>query len=104
MSSPTQRSLKRLRDEGWTVWVVEYWNGFTRRRVDLFNAFDLLAVRGEETMAIQTTSASNVSARVKKIEANEYVPVLRKAGWGLMCHGWDKGPNGRWRCREVDVS
>lgn len=104
MSSPTQRSLQFLRDAGYQAWVVEYYNAFSRKRVDLFGCFDILAVGHGKTLAVQTTSASNVSARVKKIGDSEYVDKLREAGWELMVHGWDKGPNGRWRVREVDVS
>lgn len=104
MISPTQRSLKYLREQGWRVAVVEYWHAFARKRMDLFHAFDLLCVRGEETLAVQVTSASNVSARVNKIAENEAVPDLRKAGWSLFVHGWRKGKDGKWIVREVDVS
>ena len=35
-TSPTQRTLKYLRDKGYTAQVVEHWNAFAKRRIDLF--------------------------------------------------------------------
>lgn len=102
--SPTQRSLKHLRDEGWTAQVVEKWVPQARRRVDLFGFIDVLAVRGSETLAVQTTSGSNVSARVAKIADHENVGAVREAGWGIHVHGWRKNSKGRWVLRVVDIS
>jgi hypothetical protein len=39
-TSPTQLSLKKLREEGYTVAVVEHWNSFARIRQDLFGFID----------------------------------------------------------------
>ena len=102
--TPTQRSLAHLRAAGWQVAIVEHWNPFARIRQDLFGVLDLLAVRDGVTLGVQTTSGSNVSARVRKIAESETVPALRKAGWLLHVHGWRKGANGRWALREVDCS
>lgn len=101
--SPTQLTLKLLRDEGYTVAVVEHWNAFTRRRNDLFGFIDILGLRDGETIAVQATSYSNVSARVNKIAEHENVGVVRKAGWRIAVHGWRKVKN-RWTCRVVDCS
>lgn len=104
--TPTERTLRKLRADGWLVAVVEKWNPAVKRRVDLFGVVDVLALRGEETLAVQATSdnGGNVSARVKKIADHESTPAIRAAGWGFVVHGWKKGKNGRWQCREVDVS
>jgi hypothetical protein len=102
--TPTQRSLAHLRAAGWQVAIVEHWNPFARIRQDLFGVLDLLAVRDGVTLGVQTTSGSNVSARVRKIAESETVPALREAGWLLHVHGWRKGANGRWALREVDCS
>lgn len=108
--SPTQNSLKALRAAGYTCWVVEYWNHYTQRRVDLFNAWDIIAIRHGETLFVQTTSGNNVSARVKKIADNEYTSAIRDAGIRMEVHGWRKGPEKRgskrmiWKQRIVDVS
>jgi len=102
--TPTQRSLAHLRSAGWQVAVVERWNPHARIRQDLFGVLDLLAVRDGVTLGVQTTSGSNVSARVKKIAESETVPALREAGWLLHVHGWRKAANGQWALREVDCS
>jgi len=102
--TPTARSLKLLRDEGYMVDVVEYFHWFKKRRKDLFNCWDLLAVKDAETVAVQTTTGSNLSARARKIADNEVTPMLRKAGWTLLIHGWRKNAKHRWVCKVVDVS
>ena len=104
MSSPTQRSKAHLEKQGYRVAIVEHWNAFARIRQDLFGVVDLLCLRGSETLAVQTTSASNMSARVKKIAESDAIADIRAAGWGVVVHGWKKGTNGRYSLREVDVS
>lgn len=102
--TPTQRSLKYLRDAGYRAEVVERFNSFTKRRHDLFNVGDILAIREGETLLVQTTSGSNVAARVKKIAESEAIGDIRKAGWGVIVHGWRKSSRNRWVLREVDCS
>lgn len=102
--TPTQRSLKHLREQGYTVDVAEHWVSFAKIRRDLFGIIDLVVLAGPETIGVQTTSGSNVSARVKKITASEHLPALRRAGWRLLVHGWRKNSTGKWVLREVDVS
>jgi hypothetical protein len=103
--TPTQLTLRHLREEGWTlVEVVEHWNPHARLRQDLFGMIDVIAVRPNETMGIQTTSYSNVPARVRKIAEHPNTPHIREAGWTLRVHGWRKVKN-RWTlARDVDVS
>lgn len=102
--SPTQRSKKEMESRGYLVAIVEYWHAFARQRRDLFGAFDLLGVGPAGTLAVQTTSASNVAARVRKLAELEAVSVARKAGWQLEVHGWRKGKDGKYVCRVVDIS
>lgn len=102
--SPTQRSLAKLRAEGWRVAIVEHWNAFTKQRNDMWGILDLVAIRTGETLGVQTTSASNVSARVKKIEDSEALPWLREAGWGVQVWGWRKNSKGKWVCSVKDLS
>jgi len=94
-----------LQDLGYQVWIVEQTiriPGRTFKR-DLFNGFDLLCVKDSETLACQTTTLSNLGARITKLEGNEYVPHLRKAGWTLVAHGWRKLKTG-WEPKVVDIS
>ena len=102
--SPTQRSLKYLRDQGWTATIVEKWNPHAKVRQDLFGFIDVLAIREGETLAVQTTSGSNVSERVKKIADHQHTAAVRDAGWAIHVHGWRKNSHGQWVLRVVDVS
>jgi hypothetical protein len=103
MSSPTSRSLAALRERGYLAAVVERWNAFARIRQDLFGVLDLVAVREGETLGVQTTSGSNVAARIRKIQDSPALAQLRAAGWRIVVHGWRKS-KGRWVLREEDIS
>lgn len=108
--SPMQRSLRHLRESGWTVARVEYWLAPARRRIDVWRFGDLLACKpdGRPTL-IQTTSGSNVSARLNKARENAGPLVAwLLSGGRLVVHGWAKrGPRGepkRWTLREVSLN
>jgi hypothetical protein len=103
--SPTARTLRDLRADGWTAEVVERWIPGANIRSDLFGFVDIVAVRGAETLGVQATSDANVSARVRKIADSELVGVVREAGWRLEVWGWRKNEKtNRWQSRRVDVS
>ncbi len=98
--TPTQLSKRLLESEGLLVAVVERWNSFARIRQDLFGCFDLLAV-GTTAVFVQTTSASNISARRRKLHASPALARVLAAGLTAELHGWRKS-KGRWKCnREV---
>ena len=101
--TPTQRTLKLLRDDGWLAEVVERWVPGANIRKDLFGWVDIVALRDGETLAVQCTSYTNISARVKKIADSETVAQVRKAGWLIWVIGWRK-VNNRWTQRTVDCS
>jgi hypothetical protein len=101
--TPTQRTLKKLRDDGWIAEVVERWVPGANIRKDLFGWIDIMALRDGQTLAVQCTSYSNMSARVKKIEESETIAEVRKAGWSVWVIGWRK-VNNRWTDRTVDCS
>lgn len=67
--TPNARTLEALRADGWTVDVVERYIHQTRRRHDFAGFADLIAYKGDDTLAVQATSTGNVSSRVKKILA-----------------------------------
>ncbi len=70
MSSPYEKVKKHLELLGYTVGKTEYWNAFCKRRVDLYGCIDAVAMRhGDPLLAIQVTSRSNVSSRMKKAHA-----------------------------------
>lgn len=103
--SPTQRSLAYLRASGWTVCVVEKWIAQIRQRKDAFGFGDLLAVKVGSPGAtlVQTTSGSNMAARVAKIRDTAAAGIWLAAGNAIVVHGWRKVTrNGRkvWEVRE----
>lgn len=103
-TSPTQLSLKKLREEGYVVAIVEHYNYFAKIRQDLFGFIDILALKGKETLAVQTTTATNMSARVKKIGDHENVGPVREAGWTIHVHGWHQDDKKKWHCKVKDIS
>ena len=102
--SPTQLSLAKLREEGYTCWITEHWNNWSKTRQDLFGFIDILALKGNETLAIQTTTAANLNARCKKIADHENVGAVREAGWTIHVHGWHQDDKRKWHCKVKDVS
>ena len=104
MTSPTQRSLAKLRADGYLVAIVEHWNQYAKIRQDLYGFIDLLAIRRGEVLGVQATSRSNVSSRVAKITDHPNVAAVREAGIRIEVHGWGKMASGKWECRVVDVS
>lgn len=108
--SPTQSSLAVLRAQDYVCAVVEKWNSHTRRREDMFGLVDIVALRKGEVLFVQTTSDSNVSARVRKIADHANTQAIRESCARFEVHGWRKrkvkrgGKAERWVCRVVDVS
>jgi carbonic anhydrase len=84
-------------------WVCEYWNSFSRKRVDLYGCIDILAIGNGETWAVQTTS-TNVSSRIQKIRASEFFPTMLESGWRVFVHGWRKNSKGRYVQRVVELT
>jgi len=103
MSSPTQRSLKKLRDDGFLAEVTEHWNQYARIRKDLFGFIDIVAVKDKVTIGVQTTSYGNMGARVKKIQESENLAKLLAGGWRIIVHGWRKNKSNRWEVKEREL-
>lgn len=106
-TSPTQRSLAMLRKQGYRVAITEHWNSFVKRRSDLFGFLDLVAI-APSMIGVQTTSGSNVSARVTKILELDAAREWLEAGHRIIVHGWakrgERGAVKRWTCREIEVT
>ena len=88
MDSPTQRSLRHLRKDGWTVAIVEHFNNFTKTRSDLFGFADLLAMKpGCKPLLVQVT-ASGWAARLAKIRDSPEARTALASGFDIEVHGW----------------
>jgi hypothetical protein len=106
-TSPTQRTLKHMRELGCPlVAVVEKWNPHARIRQDLFGVIDIVAITAEgETIGIQACAGAggDVAARVRKIAESDALPALLHAHWRVVVHGWRKNSAGRWVLREIEL-
>ena len=104
MKSPTKCSLDYLRKQGFgLVEVVERWNPFARIREDLFGFIDILAIRGNDLVAVQATSWTNVMARVKKISELESAKLFQGGiSRYIEVHGWRKRKN-RFELRVIEA-
>jgi len=101
--TPTQRSLRHLRDSGYLAEVVERWVPGANIRKDLFGWIDIIAIRKGEVLAVQCTS-TGVSERIKKISDSDTIGPVRQSGMRVEVHGWRKGANGRYALRVEDLS
>ena len=96
------RSVDYLRKQGCVVATVESYNHFTKRKKDLFGVIDILAIGNNETLAVQVTSKSNMSSRIKKIEESEALPEMLRSGWRVIVHGWSKNTKNRFELKEFE--
>jgi len=107
--TPTARTLKQLRTDGWEAAVVEKWIPHIRRRVDLYGCIDILAMReGSPVLAVQATSAANVASRINKAKGEPRLRIWLRCGQRFEVWGWAKhgkaGRQKRWTCRKVAVA
>jgi radical SAM superfamily enzyme YgiQ (UPF0313 family) len=95
-------SLREMRARGYYCEITEHYMklGKVGFRKDLFGFADILCLGNGEIVVVQTTSRSNMSARIKKITESETVAFVRKAGIRILVQGWDaKG-----KLKETDLS
>ena len=110
MNSPTQRSLELLREQGYTVAIVEHWNQFAGVRQDLFGFLDIVAIKESErgVLGVQTTSVNNLSARLGKSLVLKNLKIWLSAGNRYIIHGWGlKGKKGERKlmaCTQKEVT
>lgn len=108
--SPTQRTLAKLRADGWSAFVVERWNSYAKIRQDLGGCLDILGwAPGRGVIGIQCTVGGKVADRLAKVEANENaMTFLRAGGTTLEVWGWrlagPKGERKTWQVRRVRLA
>lgn len=88
------RSLRKL---GLTCEGVEWYNHYTRRKHDLFQFADVISFGSSHVvLLVQTTTKTNLLARLKKVLANPIAlewckcphRLLRIDGWYKEKHRW----------------
>ena len=98
--SPTQRALAHCKKQGWTAQVVEKWNPFARKKLDLFGCIDMVVLDGlPGPLGVQVTSGSNHAARVTKA-----LDEPRLAAWlasGARFQVWSYSKRGKAGCRKL---
>jgi len=92
--SPTQRTLRQLRQEGRICGIVERFNRFGGEfgiRQDLFGFIDLIAldpIKG--IIGVQCCGRSGHAEHKRKILENEFAPEWIKAGGKIEIWSWGK--------------
>lgn len=110
MSSPTSRTLDLLRKEGYECGVVERRMPHSNVTFDFLGFIDILGIKPgtKGVHAVQTTSASNQSARVKKILAIPAAKQWLEAGNTIEVHGWGKkgkvGERKLWKVNRIPIT
>ena len=102
--SPTQLSLAMLREDGWFCWITEHYNYYAKIRQDLWGFVDIIALKPGQILGVQTTTATNMSARINKIADHENVGKVRDANIMIHVHGWHQDDKKKWHCKVKDVS
>lgn len=97
--SPTQRTLRALREEGYISEIVEKWNpfggapkpggGHTGIRQDLFGVFDILSITPTGIEGVQVCG-SDFAAHDRKILASEHAAAWLRVGATISLWGWRK--------------
>lgn len=102
--SPTALSLRLLRQCGYVAAVAERWIPGRNIRVDLFGCGDLVACHRAEPgpLMIQATTASNLSSRIKKAQAQPGLRAWLACGGRFECWGWSK-IDGEWTVKRVQI-
>src|SRR4051812_48736600 len=107
MSSPTSRSLADMKKLGMTAQVVEKFNSFTKRRIDLFGIIDLIACKpGLGIVGVQATSGDNHAARRTKAMEEPRLRVWLESGarfelWSYSKRG-ERGKRKLWQLRREE--
>ena len=113
--SPTQRTLKRCKDNGWIAAVSEHWQAIPNHpgggvRKDLFGFIDVVVLAGGKILAVQATSGATGASRVKKIrdECNNQAVAWLECGGVIEVWAWRKlkrRPDGRlWHPKITSVT
>lgn len=118
---PLQRSKAFLEANDWKVWKVEVWNQWSRRKTDLYNLMDLVAIKPKVkgVLGVQCCS-EDVNKHIEKYlkgwtdptsgrtwGPNEYLSIWKESGNRMVIHSWVKrgarGERKLWVMREIEL-
>lgn len=102
-SSPTARSLAECRKRGWTAQVVERFNSFSKKRIDLFGCIDIVVITPSGILGVQACAGSSHADRRAKVLNEERVAEWVAAGGRFEIWSWSKKASGRWELRSEDM-
>jgi len=94
--SPTQRTIKALRDQGLKCAIVEKFNAYVGQhgvRQDLFGIIDIIALDPEKGIVGIQSTGSAFSEHLRKIlveRAQDTIDWLKTPGTSLYLYGWRK--------------
>lgn len=91
--SPTQRTIRALKNEGTICGIVEKFNphvGPHGIRQDLFGFLDVIALSPNGIIGVQCCAGSGHAAHKAKILANEVAPEWLKSGGRIQIWSWSK--------------
>lgn len=107
-SLPTQRSNAECKRRGWTYQVVERWNQWARKRIDLFGVIDIVALTDAGILGIQASRDGDHATHRTKILAEPRALAWIRAGGQLVIWSWgkrgDRGKRKLWTLREEVIT
>jgi len=100
--TPSAMCMRDLRLLGYVPWVVEATIAHFKR--DLFNCIDILALKDEQTLAIQVTSGANHAHRSKKVRESMYLGKMLQACWNVEVWSYSKTAAGTYKLRREGMN
>lgn len=104
--SPTQRSLAHIRKIGYCAQVVEHWNPFAHRRIDLFGVIDIVVLdcKDHKLLGVQTCSGCDHAKRRSKALDEPRLPLWLLCGGRFEIWSWSKlGARGKRKLWSVRI-
>lgn len=94
--SPTQRTLAKLKSEGWTCGIVEKFNPHVRIRQDLFGVIDIVIMKpviAERAgiVGVQACAGASHASRRAKAIAEPRLRTWLESGGRFAVMSWRKG-------------
>jgi hypothetical protein len=105
--TPTARTLRYLREQGYCAEVVERWIPQARKRKDLFGFADIAGLHPAHAgvLLVQCTSGSHHAARRTKLASLATVQLALQAGCQVQIISWtQQRATRRWVARVESVT